>query len=68
MLEAARDGDLSLEPRPEHADPIASVFLGIFGVRPYDLTLESEHQWLRAWAAADKDSLSDAFDRFRGRR
>jgi Glycosyltransferase family 92 len=66
MLEAVRDGYFSLVPRAEHADPLPTVFLGTYGARPYALTLESEHAWLKAWAAADKDSLRDALIAFVG--
>ena len=66
MLEAVRDGYFSLVPRAEHADPLPTVFFGTYGARPYALTLESEHAWLKAWAAADKDSLRDALIAFVG--
>jgi hypothetical protein len=58
MLRAVAEGSILLPPATQ------TVFLGRFAGRRYDLTIETQNEWLRSWAATDAGSLSEALMAF----
>ncbi len=57
MLQASRAG-ITLWPA------IETVFAGVFGARPYDLTADRQNEWLCNWSRKEEGSLRVALSRF----